>query len=57
MCLCTLQLRVADAVRSRHDHVRHFIPIQFVLSWLGGVPFEMACCRAYTCASWRLACK
>ena len=43
MCIvCTLKPRVTDAVRSIRDHVRHFIPIQFVLSWVGGVPFEMA---------------
>ena len=40
MCICTLLPRVADVMCSSRDHVRHFIPIQFVLSWLGGVPFE-----------------
>ena len=38
--LCTLLLRVADAVHSSRDHVCHFILNQFVLNWLGGVPFE-----------------
>ena len=40
MCICTSKLRVADAVHSSHDRVRHFIPIQFVLSWLEDVSFE-----------------
>ena len=40
MCICTLYMQVADSVRSSRNHVRHFILIQFVLSWLGGVPFE-----------------
>ena len=42
MCIsiCTLQLRVADAVRPSRNHVLYFIPIECVLSWLGGVPFE-----------------
>ena len=39
MSIRTLRARVADAVRSNCDHVCHFIPIQVVLSWLGGMPF------------------
>ena len=35
--MCILKPRVADAVRSSRDFVRHFIPIQFVLSYLRGV--------------------
>ena len=37
---CTLYPWVADGMCSSHDHVCHFIPIQFVLCWLGGVLFE-----------------
>ena len=51
MCICTLYPSVVDALLSRRGHVRHFIQVQFVLSWLGGVPFEMAKCRARTCVS------
>ena len=37
---CVNAHHCADTVRSSRDHVRHFVPIQFVLSWLGGLPFE-----------------
>ena len=40
MCIYTLLPQVADAVGSSRDHVRHFILMQFVLSWLEGAPFE-----------------
>ena len=47
MCTCTLQTQVADAL---HDPVCHFILIQFVLSWLGGLPFgNDLVLRAYVC--------
>ena len=48
-------LEVADVVCSCRDHVCHFIEIQFVLCCLGGIPLEMAYCRAHTCVLWRLA--
>ena len=46
-------------MRSSCDPVRHFIPIQCVLSWLGGVPLENGqVLGAYICAfSWRLGSK
>ena len=35
-------------MRSSHGYVHHFIPIQFVPNWLGGVPFESSLMsRAY----------
>ena len=37
--ICTIQPQVADAVSSSCDYVCQFIPVQFVLSWLRGVPF------------------
>ena len=40
ICICTLYPWVADAVRSSHNHVRHFITIQFVLSGLRYILFE-----------------
>ena len=27
-------------MRFCRNHVRHFTPMQFIFSWLGGVPFE-----------------
>ena len=55
LCVCTLQLQVADALRSTSNHVHHFIPIQFVVSWLGGIPFGNGLVYHIMCASWRLA--
>ena len=43
MCICTLYLRVADAMCSSCSHVRHYIQNQFVLSGLGGVPYAYMC--------------
>ena len=41
ICLHVQYYRCADdSVPSRRYHVRHFIAIPFLLSWLGGVPFE-----------------
>ena len=40
MCIRSLQLRFTDAVHSSSDFVCHFILIQFVVSWFGGVLFE-----------------
>ena len=40
MCICILQLPVSDTLHSSSDHVHLFTPIQFVQSWLGGVPFK-----------------
>ena len=50
MGICTLCPRVGGAVLSSRDHVHHLIPILFVLSWLGGVPFVNGLVsRAYAC--------
>ena len=40
MCICTVRLQVADALGSSRYPVHHFISIQSVLSWPGGIPFE-----------------
>ena len=40
---------------SSHDHVRHFILIHFVLSWLAGVPLQNGIGHVHKCVSWRLA--
>ena len=38
--VCVYNPRVTDALCFSHDHVHHFIPNQFVLSWLAGIPLE-----------------
>ena len=51
-----LRPQVADARSSSCDPFCHFIPIQFVLSWLGGVPFGNGLVPR-TCVHFMDACK